>query len=91
MSERVPMGELGVMAMFSLKLQEMLQGHGFRKGSGVSTAGIELVSAVARERGLRDWKDTQTPDDYRALIAAVRERLGGNPPAGNTAGREEGA
>jgi len=39
------------------------------------TAGIQLVSRVAKAHGLRDWPHTQTPADYDALIDVVREAL----------------
>jgi len=60
----------------SLQLQELLRAAGFGAGAGVSTAGIRLVSSVARREGLRDWPFTKTLQDYDALIAAVAKELG---------------
>jgi len=61
------------MVLKSQELQQLLRQHGFAKpGSGsVTAAGCNLVRQVAKLRGLRDWPDTRTPEDYDALIAAV--------------------
>jgi hypothetical protein len=68
----------------SQELQRILRAAGYSKGDGVSTAGLELVSALAKKNKLRQWPDTQTIADYDALIAVVRDDLnlaaGINPP-----------
>ncbi len=55
----------------SLRLQALLMAAGYRKRNGVSTAGIRLVSRVARQHRLRDWPNTRSWADYEALIDAV--------------------
>jgi hypothetical protein len=64
----------------SLQLQQMLMAAGFMKGSGVSTAGIRLVSTLAKSHNLRDWPNTQSISDYDALIRVTREHLAQNKP-----------
>ena len=59
----------------SQELQRILRAAGYSKGDGVSTAGLELVSALANKNKLRQWPDTQTIADYDALIAVVRDDL----------------
>lgn len=49
---------------------------GYRRRDGVSTAGIKLVSRLARGAQIRDWPDTETLADYDALIAVLRRHLG---------------
>lgn len=77
--------DLQAFAERSRKLQELLRAAGHRKGDGVSTEGIKLVSRVAKRDGLRDWPDTRTLEDYDRLISAVAAELGGAacemPPA----------
>lgn len=67
--------ELQAFATRSRKLQELLREAGYRKGDGVSTAGLLLVSRVAKRDGLRDWPDTRSLADYDALISAVAAEL----------------
>jgi len=59
----------------SLTLQRMLRAAGYVKRDGVATAGIRLVSRLAKEHGLRDWPHTQTVEDYDALIAVLGVHL----------------
>lgn len=59
----------------SQELQRILRAAGYSKGDGVSTAGLQLVSALANKNKLRQWPDTQTIADYDALIAVVRDDL----------------
>ena len=65
-----------VMGHLSWDLQEILIKAGFvKKGGGVSSEGIKLVSRIAKEKALRDWAHTRHVDDYNSLIQAVREHL----------------
>lgn len=59
----------------SLTLQRMLRAAGYVKRDGVATAGIRLVSRLAKEHGLRDWPHTRDVDDYDALIAVLGVHL----------------
>lgn len=59
----------------SLMLQRMLRAAGYVKRSGVATAGISLVSRLAKEHKLRDWPHTRSGEDYDALIGVVRIHL----------------
>jgi hypothetical protein len=63
------------MAMRSLQLQELLRSHHFRKGDGVSGAGLALVTRLAKQRGGRDWPHTRTVADYDLLIRAVTDHF----------------
>lgn len=56
-------------------LQQLLREAGYGRGNGVSAAGCQLVTRLAREKNLRDWPATRTPEDYEALIVAVAEHL----------------
>ena len=60
----------------SHELQRLLMSAGYRRHDGVSTAGIKLVSRLARGAKIRDWPDTETLADYDALIAVLRRHLG---------------
>jgi hypothetical protein len=55
----------------SASLRQILIRAGFRKNSGVSTEGIKFVSSTVKKNCLRDWPNTQTLNDYDALIRAV--------------------
>ena len=59
----------------SLTLQKILRDAGYVKGSGVATAGIRLVSKLAKAHKLRDWPHTLTLQDYDALLHVTREHL----------------
>jgi len=59
----------------SQQLQQILRAAGYCKGDGVSTAGLKLVSTLARRHRLRDWPHTQTLSDYDALLEVTREHL----------------
>lgn len=59
----------------SLTLQRMLRAAGYVKREDVATAGISLVSRLAKEHGLRDWPHTRNVDDYDALIAVLGVHL----------------
>lgn len=59
----------------SLRLQGILQDAGYKKGSGVSTQGIRLVSRVAKREQLRDWPHARTWADYDRLLTAVTEEI----------------
>ena len=59
----------------SLTLQRMLREAGYSKGSGVATAGIHLVSRLARQHKLRDWPHTRSTEDYDALIDVLSVHL----------------
>jgi hypothetical protein len=66
---------LNAMGRRSMTLRQILCAAGFVKGNGVATAGIRLVSRLAKEHGLRDWPKTRTIKDYDALIKVTREAL----------------
>ncbi len=59
----------------SNELEELLRAAGFIKGTTVSRGGIRLVSQLAKDHKLRDWAQTQTLDDYDALIAVTRRHF----------------
>ena len=64
-----------VMVLYSNNLKRMLMEAGHRRGDGVSTAGIKLVSRVAKENAIRDWPHTRNTEDYEKLTDAVRAHL----------------
>ena len=66
---------LAEMGKRSKTLQRILRNAGFVKGGGIGTAGIRLVSRLAKQHGLRDWPHTRTVQDYDALIKVTRAEL----------------
>jgi hypothetical protein len=73
----------GVMPAKSEELVQLLRSAGYTKVDGISTAGIKLVSRLAKANGLRDWMNTRTVADYDALIAVTREHLKAIAAAGS--------
>jgi hypothetical protein len=65
----------GPMVERSLTLQRMLRAAGYVKHDGVATAGISLVSRLARQHKLRDWPHTRSIKDYDSLIEVLRVHL----------------
>ena len=59
----------------SLMLQQMLRAAGYTKRDGVATAGIRLVSRLAKQHRMRDWPHTRSVEDYDALIEVVKVHL----------------
>ena len=72
---------LATMGQRSQTLQRILGAAGYSNGGGVGTAGIRLVSQLAKSNKLRDWPYTQTVDDYNKLIEVTRAHLSQNDQA----------
>jgi hypothetical protein len=67
---------LQAMSRGSAELKRLLSGFGYGRADGsVTGVGLKIVSEVARRHGIRDWRDTRTPDDYVLLTTLVRQEL----------------
>jgi len=80
--------ECSPMADGSKRLQAVLYAAGYGTPGHVGLEALKLVRRIAEDRGLKNWPDMTTVEDYNLMIAAVQEETAGRMMGGRMMGQE---